>query len=764
MEIFEGNMVKRETQKLQELIEEADNVFSYIPKRKESKPLYEKALKIAKSDKKKLETEYIQGKLDLVNRKWSEACEHFDKIIKLASDFHKAWNYKGFALIKLKQYDKALKCYDKVLKIDPKYLPALNGKGAVFGNLGRVEEALKYYDKVLKIDPKYLPALTGKGVVLGNLRGDEEEMKWYDKVLKIDPKYLPALTNKGAVLDKSGRSEEALKCYDKVLKIDPDSVIALTNKGIALGNLGRDEEEMKYYDKALKIDPNSVHTLSSKGALLGNSGRVEEALKYYDKALKIDPNSVIALTNKGIVLSKLSHFEEALKYYDKALKIDPTYSDARERRNLLLTILHKKDAPRERKKLYSEKKNEIEKSEIPDDVKREKILEIDAIEEVIKELTEYKEILKSKKDYEDKLAISLKPRDKPLKENFFLVLRRWNSYTPLMLTTTESNLGGGYFLYWKGKGIVIDPGFDFLDNFLNNELSAHDIDAIIITHAHVDHCNDLGSILTLLFEYNKENREKKKIDLFLNLGAMKKFLGWIPIDTDENDSIINRIYPLDRGISYKLENYNLRLTATDAIHEDILCKCYPIGLIIELFGKGNYTEKKPFKIGYTSDTEHDKSVEMQYEGVDIIVPHLGSVDLNDFIKEDKKVGKNHLMLKGVISTIQISKAKLAIVSEFGEELREHRVTIVGSLDKVFQRNKMAKCLTGDIGLKVSIPNLKAQCHYCNKWKPIKDIKESIDPYNKVKKSVIYYCKNCENIYEHYFKEAKKREAELAKIL
>jgi glyoxylase-like metal-dependent hydrolase (beta-lactamase superfamily II) len=122
---------------------------------------------------------------------------------------------------------------------------------------------------------------------------------------------------------------------------------------------------------------------------------------------------------------------------------------------------------------------------------------------VITELKDkYKTLLDAKKAYEKRLADSLKPRDEPLKDNFFWVLRRWNSYTPRMLTPTESNVGGGYFLHWKGKGIVIDPGFDFVNNFFNEGLVIDDVDSVIITHAHVDHCNDFESLLTLLFEYN----------------------------------------------------------------------------------------------------------------------------------------------------------------------------------------------------------------------------------------------------------------------
>jgi hypothetical protein len=56
---------KKPQKSLQELIDAADDVFSSFTRRIESKPLYEEALKIAQDAQKELETEYIQGKIDL---------------------------------------------------------------------------------------------------------------------------------------------------------------------------------------------------------------------------------------------------------------------------------------------------------------------------------------------------------------------------------------------------------------------------------------------------------------------------------------------------------------------------------------------------------------------------------------------------------------------------------------------------------------------------------------------------------------------------
>ena len=58
---------KKPQKSLQELIVEADDVFRDERRRQESKPLYEKALKIAREAKKEPETEYIQADFPMPN-------------------------------------------------------------------------------------------------------------------------------------------------------------------------------------------------------------------------------------------------------------------------------------------------------------------------------------------------------------------------------------------------------------------------------------------------------------------------------------------------------------------------------------------------------------------------------------------------------------------------------------------------------------------------------------------------------------------------
>lgn len=64
-------------------------------------------------------------------------------------------------------------------------------------------------------------------------------------------------------------------------------------------------------------------------------------------------------------------------------------------------------------------------------------------------------------------------------------------------------------------------------------------------------------------------------------------------------------------------------------------------------------------------------------------------------------------------------------------------------------------MTGDIGLKVKIPELEVKCHYCNRYVKASNILEKIDPFNASKKCIIYFSKK----YEPNYKIDEKRASE-----
>jgi glyoxylase-like metal-dependent hydrolase (beta-lactamase superfamily II) len=290
----------------------------------------------------------------------------------------------------------------------------------------------------------------------------------------------------------------------------------------------------------------------------------------------------------------------------------------------------------------------------------------------------------------------------------FIVLRRWASYTPLMATDNEHSLGGGYVLVWKGKVVVIDPGSHFVRNFRELGFNINDIHAIVVTHAHVDHVHDLEALLTLVFEINQNDgarRPYKQVQLYLSLGVLKKLGGWIDLlhrkEAKKKTPLksINVLDPeMNQGQAVKIQGTLIKVRPMPAVHNEIIAFKYSTGLIFQLFE--DTTSKKPVRtIGITSDTGWQKKIESHYQSCDLLVLHLGGLYKCEF-KPDQKHYDNHLGVRGCCELLFNLDYRLALISEWGEELKGYRRELLETIARRLPHEKSMLC--ADIGTVVDL--------------------------------------------------------------
>jgi len=374
------------------------------------------------------------------------------------------------------------------------------------------------------------------------------------------------------------------------------------------------------------------------------------------------------------------------------------------------------------------------------------------------------------------------------------VLRRWQSFTPALSSGSEvGEKGGGYFVYKTNKkgeikeGIVVDPGFNFLENFFEEGFSIRDINAILLTHSHPDHSSDLMSIITLVHEMNKRGKrvfktkwKDTKLVLFMTKGCNYKYTKQIGNESIKSfrDKII-----VKNGKEYGKKDFleEFRLSVVKALHYD-QTDHDAVGYIIK--------DKDGKKlIGFTGDTQWYNSIEDNYKECPVICMNIGGVvdifkeggimlsdlatsknnDHRNFIKKIL-VTENHLYLPGFyllakeIVTQNKKENKLFILSELCEEmkgglridlaekiaerLREELNEPVLPDDNVSDQSKgSVSVLPEDIGLTVILDNeketevqIKVICKVCNSRFEPKDIK-AVETVRD--NAIVYLCE------EHY---------------
>ncbi|MES2731548.1 MAG: MBL fold metallo-hydrolase [Bacteroidota bacterium] len=319
-------------------------------------------------------------------------------------------------------------------------------------------------------------------------------------------------------------------------------------------------------------------------------------------------------------------------------------------------------------------------------------------------------------------------------KNVLAILRGWGSASPLIEDASSSCRGGGYFLKWRDKGLIIDPGLDFMYNFRANGFHMREVQAVAISHDHTDHNFDLGAIDDVFYEMSKrtENEEAKlqwSYNLYCDEGTRKK-------DFLNKKAVQRQIFNVDYNDVGTYKNKEKSFDLTQGENKN---KCLPFrihffrvkhgkdfpafGIRVECIPSDG---GKPIVVGFTCDTEYfeqidkydnDKLVD-HLQGCDILVAHVSQPTLGELLTNRMPPRENHLGYRGVAKLVKNCNPKLTVIGEFWAGFADMRIDIAKGLKRI---NDKAVIIPSSIGLFINPKTGEIECSNCKKWEPAANI-------------------------------------------
>jgi ribonuclease BN (tRNA processing enzyme) len=209
------------------------------------------------------------------------------------------------------------------------------------------------------------------------------------------------------------------------------------------------------------------------------------------------------------------------------------------------------------------------------------------------------------------------------------------------VVTKQIRSSGGIILQIEDLQFHIDPGPGSLRKAKEYGVSLHNNTAILVSHNHINHCNDLNIVIDAMTHSGIEQRG-------ILLGS-KSLLQMTdkqhPFLTRYHQKLVERIIPLDKN--HKIGIELVEINSLSAEHTD------PTAL-----GFKFYCPK--FTLSYTGDTEITTQLMEELTGSDILilnVPYPGNM----------AKGKN-LDTESAIKIISHVRPKLAIMTHFNLEM------------------------------------------------------------------------------------------------
>ena len=617
----------------------------------------------------------LEDKLDEAKRRITE-CLNLDSLqLRGLAQF-----LQGAIHFQREEYQTAIRCYRRLAEQESTVQAWANLSVAYINNR-ESHKAIESCNEALEC----LTSPTDQAIITCILADAQFEQNQFDAAMKLWKEALPnldeartggALTNIGLCHAEKGDPAAALEYYAQSLEHQ------FADRGIAYYDQGKAYAEMGSHDKAIEC--------------------FHEALKQPDFKLKATTWSNIGLNlqDKGSVTEAIRCWEKAKSLYEKdGEKDSAAYCSAK----IKAASVEPARRSQRDKALLDTKGPRASEAGGPN-----------SIEERIKA-----KMAGSEQDAYERYA----DRESVSPDNTFAVLKGWGSTAPLVEGGYAACRGGGYFLRWQGKGLVLDPGFDFLRNFHDGKFHMRDVDAVVVTHNHSDHNHDLHALDDIYYELwsRAKNGDSPKYALVWDEDTAGAH-SFAPANAHHRKPRLK--FDLDKRKAGQESSIDLRATSSlpfnvryfEAKHGKEVPNA--VGVRVECFD-GDTQDKPKFTIGFSSDTTYYKGLKKPESlgGCDILVAHISQPDLQEF-SDPKHTKKNHLGYRGVAKLVKGCKPRLTIVCEFWAGMADLRIDLVQGLRKLCGTEAI---LPGGVGLLIDPTNMSIKCTTCGNWRAHNDI-------------------------------------------
>ncbi len=207
----------------------------------------------------------------------------------------------------------------------------------------------------------------------------------------------------------------------------------------------------------------------------------------------------------------------------------------------------------------------------------------------------------------------------------------------------------GFILSINKTKIYVDPGIGSLISAIESEVNFEDIDAVFVSHAHIDHSSDAEGIIECIFARSMYRKKPLLIASPCVLGLKGDCNSYISKYhlRMAKEVIVGEV---DKKIAF--EHFKIKITP--ALHH----KEHTIGFVLE-------TDK--LKIAYTSDTAYFESFEKYYKGVDILIAHPS------VLRRNEKTSTRHASFDDIVEMLASSNPKYVLLRHIGYEILQYGI-------------------------------------------------------------------------------------------
>lgn len=284
----------------------------------------------------------------------------------------------------------------------------------------------------------------------------------------------------------------------------------------------------------------------------------------------------------------------------------------------------------------------------------------------------------------------------------------------IYLSDAQRNPSGGMFINWRGKGVVVNPGKHFLENFHAQGLTVRDIHFVIVTNDLPTSSADVQSIYDLNYQINKTTHDIHLIHYYFSQKAFQELSKTLkPHFKQERDALHHLELFIDSPDVERVElapeislNY-FHVTSTNQTGN----AGSSLGIKLEL--KSGEYDSSLLTVGYLTKAAWTPLLSSLLGHCDLLIAGFGETSANDYNKVIHN--SDSLGYYGTANLIQETTPRLLLCGEFAGTNGDIRLEVVQKLREETVKTGSTTILAADDGLVLDLRTFAVQSSLNQEW-------------------------------------------------
>jgi tetratricopeptide (TPR) repeat protein len=258
-------------------------------------------------------------------KEYEQAVRDFQSALALNPGYARAYGRRGLAYIYLKDYQQAIADFDRAIELNPQDTWSYERRGRTYRKMGNYWRALEDFDRIVELDSNHVWAYYHRGITYRLLKDYAKALAEFDHALELRPHYASILAERGLTCLWMQNLRQAILDFTHSRELDAYYLQNHNNwmaiwSGMCYERPGL--EEIEELEIIASTDPGYPVAFVCRGVVRWLRRDFEEALQDFEQAIQIAPDEWDAYFWKGMTCASLERDEEAIAAIEKSLELE----------------------------------------------------------------------------------------------------------------------------------------------------------------------------------------------------------------------------------------------------------------------------------------------------------------------------------------------------------------------------------------------------------------------------------------------------------